>query len=70
MLHSPYLIDVRLTHDRHHRQGKVITCRLNIKQGGEVFHSERAADTVQNAVDLTVAAAKQELQKYRDKLKP
>jgi ribosomal subunit interface protein len=69
MLHAPFIVDVRLSHDKHHRQGQVITCRFNIKQSGEVFHAERASDTVQNAVDLTLAATKKELLKFQDKRK-
>jgi len=69
MLRPPFIVDVRLSHDMHHRQGQVVTCRINIKQGGEVFHAERAADTVQGVIDLTLGATKKELLKYQDKRK-
>lgn len=69
MLRAPFIVDVRLSHDKHHRQGQVVTCRFNIKQSGEVFHADRSSDTVQNAVDLTLAATKKELLKFQDKRK-
>ncbi len=68
-LRPPFVVDVRLSHDQHHRQGKVVSCRLNIKQGGMVFHADRSADTVQNVIDLAVGAIKKELLKYQDKRK-
>ncbi|HLD26159.1 MAG TPA: HPF/RaiA family ribosome-associated protein [Candidatus Andersenbacteria bacterium] len=63
----PFHTRVVLRADAHHRSGQIITCTLTISQGGAIFHAERGGDTVQTAVDKTVAALKAELGKERDK---
>lgn len=69
LVQPPFAADVRLDHNRHHRRGKIIICRLNIKQGGQVLHAERSGDTIQNAIDGAMTALKVELRKWQDKRK-
>lgn len=69
LVQPPFTADVRLDHNRHHRRGKIITCRLNIKQGRRVLHAERSGDTIQNAIDGAITALKVELRKWQDKRK-
>lgn len=66
ILLPPYVVDVRITHDTHHRTGAVVNCIINIEQGKRVFHTERVADTVQTAVDDALSALHQELQRYHE----
>jgi ribosomal subunit interface protein len=63
----PFHPQVMIRHDRHHRSGTVIYCRINVTQFGVVLHIERAGSTVQEALDEVVLALKQELTKRRDK---
>ncbi len=67
LLDSPSKISVVIRHDTHHRQGKVVTCTLNIEIDRHHLYAERAAATVQDALDDTLKALKQELLKHHDK---
>jgi len=68
-LKPPFTVDVSIKHDKHHRSGDVIGCRINVQQAGKVYYAERKNSTVKNAVDRSVAAIKKELNKDRDKKK-
>jgi ribosomal subunit interface protein len=68
LMRPPFVIDVILRHDRHHRKGDVVTCRVNIEQGKYVFHAERKGGTVADCVDEVVQALQKELQKRHDKV--
>lgn len=57
----PYEVDVLLAHDKHHTQGNVIRCRINIEQTGKVYHVERNEGSVQDAIDSVIGALKSEL---------
>jgi ribosomal subunit interface protein len=65
----PYTIDVRCTRSTHHNKGDVMTCTVNIEQGGHVFHAQREADTIQDALDEVIAALEKELSRDHDKRK-
>ncbi len=65
----PYTINVRCTHSTHHAKGNVITCLVNIEQRGKVFHAERAASTIQDALDAVIEALEKELGREHDKRK-
>ena len=68
-LQPPYQIDVRFTRSTAHHSGPVITQRINVGHGQTVFHSERSGDTIQDALDDTLAAITRELSKEHDKKK-
>lgn len=57
----PYVADVTISHDTHHTSGKVVRCTIIIEQGKHLFRAERSEDSVQNAIDASVAAIKSEL---------
>ncbi len=63
-LKQPYKIDILIRHDKHHLKGAVITCRINIEHRQHLFHAEQIASTVQNALDETLEAIKNELSRY------
>lgn len=65
----PYSADVRCVRSRHHAKGDVITCTVNITQSGKVFHAERTAETIQDALDEVIAALDKELGRAHDKRK-
>lgn len=65
----PFMTDITISHDQHHRKGQVITCIINIGQGKKVFHAERSAESVQNALDLVLEALERELEKEHTKRK-
>lgn len=71
-LHPPYILDVTLTRDGHHRQGNVVNCRLNLEMGGakRTFYADRSDNSVQTCLDQAIAALEHELQKWHDKNKP
>lgn len=62
----PYVADVHLIHDQHHRSGEVVTCIINIEHGKRVFHTERTGGTIQDALDEAIEAVRRELKKYHD----
>ncbi|MFH1353790.1 MAG: ribosome-associated translation inhibitor RaiA [bacterium] len=66
-LRPPFQTDVVLRHDRHHRTGDTVTCIVNIKQRGSVFHAQRVGKSAQEALDEVIAALKKELVKNREK---
>lgn len=70
-LKPPYLIEVRLHHDRHHRKGEVVTCNLHIQAdlSDKSFHAERQAETLATACDTAIEAIEHELAKAHDKAK-
>ncbi|PIT97830.1 MAG: hypothetical protein COT71_04000 [Candidatus Andersenbacteria bacterium CG10_big_fil_rev_8_21_14_0_10_54_11] len=63
----PFKLDVVLCHAMHHQNGPVVVCRLNLTQGGIVFHADREAATALSAVDAGIEALYQELQKIKQK---
>lgn len=65
----PFTTDVRLVRSRHHAKGDVIACTVNIEQGGKVFHAERSASTIQDALDEVIDALQKELGRAHDKRK-
>lgn len=67
----PYLLGITLQRNTHHRQGRVITCSLNLElnHNQRVFHAERSANTIQDCLDLALSALEQELKKFHDKLR-
>jgi ribosomal subunit interface protein len=66
-LTPPFHPEVMVRHDRHHRSGPVISCRINVTQAGVVLHVEREGATVQEALDQAIDALKNEITKQRDK---
>ncbi|MBI4022298.1 MAG: ribosome-associated translation inhibitor RaiA [Candidatus Andersenbacteria bacterium] len=66
-LNPPFQIDIVLKHDTHHQQGMVISCRVNVQQGGKVIHAEREAASALTALDECVEALQQELKKAGEK---
>ena len=68
-LMPPYVMDVRCMRSTHHLKGDVITCKVNIEQHGRVFHAERDAQTVLDALDEVIEALEKELGKDHDKRK-
>lgn len=66
-LEPPFVIDVTLQHDTHHRHGAVVTCTINVEHGKKVFHAERSDNTVQNALDEAVNTLQKELGRAHDK---
>ncbi len=68
-LKPPFTTDIFIEHDRHHHTGQVIAFTINIKQGKKVFHAERQSESLQDALDLVLAALKRELKKEHDKKK-
>lgn len=67
LLKPPYTTTIRLQHDTHHTKGNVITCTINIDHGKHVFHAERVAGSVQDALDEVIEALQQELKKNHDR---
>ncbi|MBI3255398.1 MAG: HPF/RaiA family ribosome-associated protein [Candidatus Andersenbacteria bacterium] len=65
----PYTTDVRCMRSTHHAKGDVITCSVNIEQSGKVFHAERAASTIQDALDEVIEVLEKELGRAHDKRK-
>jgi len=65
----PYTVQIRFTRSTHHQKGDVVTCIVNIEQGGEVFHAEKDASTMQDALDEVVAALMNNLERAHDKRK-
>lgn len=63
----PFHIDIVVSHDTHHQQGAVIAGRINLTQGGRIFHVERSASSALTAIDECVEALQQELKKAKDK---
>ena|SRR3989344_8215418 len=63
----PFHPEIMIRHDRHHRSGNIISCRINVTQAGTVLHVERERATVQEALDEAIEALKNELAKLRDK---
>lgn len=63
----PCQVDIVVSHDTHHQQGAVIVSRINLKQGGKVYHAERSASSALTAMDECVEALQQELKKAKDK---
>jgi ribosomal subunit interface protein len=63
LVHEPYTMDLRLTHDTHHLKGEVVTCIINIQQGKRVFHAERSSESIQTSLDEVVTALRHELEK-------
>src|SRR3989344_9641588 len=63
----PFHPEIMIRHDRHHRSGQVISCRINVNQSGKVLHIEREGATVQEALDEALNALKGELTKEHDK---
>jgi ribosomal subunit interface protein len=51
LLTPPFHPDIMIKHDRHHRSGDVISCRINVTQAGNVLHIERTGTSVQEALD-------------------
>lgn len=68
-LQPPYLIEVRVRHDRHHRKGQVVTCTIKVKAQllTTPFHVERSADTFATACDQAVNVVDHELSAAHDK---
>ena len=66
-LHEPYVVDIWLSRDTHHQSGDVITCRINVEEGKKVFHAERTAATILDAIDEVIAAVTQQLEKHHDR---
>lgn len=66
---APYVTDVTISHDTHHTKGDVISCTIIIEQGKHVFRAERNAETVQNAIDESLAAMQSELRSSHDRRK-
>lgn len=64
---EPYVLDVRIKHDTHHKEGRVVSCTMNLENGGNVFHAERSEGSVQDAVDRCIEAIKQNAQKEHGK---
>lgn len=67
VVHEPFTMDIRVVHDTHHRNGQVVTCRINISQGKRVFHAERSTDSLQTSLDEVIDALRQELKKAHKK---
>lgn len=63
----PFHVEIVVSHDTHHQLGAVTACRINLKQGGKVFHVERSARVALSAVDACVEALQQELKKAKYK---
>ena len=63
----PFHPQVVVRRERHHSSGAVINCAININQSGTVIHAERFANSVQGALDESIAAIRSELIKRRDK---
>lgn len=68
-LHAPFTTHVRLEHSTHHLKGDVVTCIVNIAQDGQVYHAERTATSVADAIDEVVEALNKELGRAHDKRK-
>ncbi len=66
-IESPFNVKIRLIHDTHHTKGNTITCIINIAHDKRVFHAERTAETVNNALDKSVRAITSELIKHHQK---
>lgn len=65
----PFVIDISLLHDTHHQRGPVVTCIINIEQGRKVFHADRSAESIQDAIDRSLQAVAKELRKEHSKHK-
>lgn len=66
ILETPFVVDVRITRDTHHRNGDVVNCKIVIEQGKHVFHADRTADTIQTALDEALEAMQKELQRHHE----
>lgn len=67
LIDYPATIDVVIRHDTHHRQGHVVTCIINMHIDRHHLHIERAATTVQDALDEAITALREGLRKHHDK---
>ncbi len=65
----PFVIDISLLHDTHHQKGAVVTCIITIEQGKKVFHAQREAESIQDAMDRCLEAISRELRKEHSKHK-
>ena len=68
-LEPPFVVDVVLRRDAHHRQGDVISCRVTIEQGKRVFHVAREAGSIQTALDAVIEGLGRELGKHHEQKK-
>lgn len=65
----PFTMDMMFDRNKHHKSGDIITCKINIEMHGRVFHAEREAGSVQDALDEVISALKNELERDHDKRK-
>ncbi|MEX0650032.1 MAG: HPF/RaiA family ribosome-associated protein [Candidatus Andersenbacteria bacterium] len=65
----PFMIDVTLSHSTRHLHGNAVGCIVNIQQGKKVYHADRSADDIQTAIDQTLEALRNELEKAHGKRK-
>jgi len=63
----PFHPQVVVRYGRRHRSGAVISCAIKVNQSGAVIHAERSGNSVQEALDESIAAIRSELIKRRDK---
>lgn len=62
-LHPPFVVEVVLQRNTHHLHGEILTCRMNVTQSKRVLHAEREGALAIDAIDETLAAIKQQLEK-------
>ena len=67
ILKPPFVCDMVIERDKHHRSGDVVKCRLSLEQEGKVWHSERVANTVTSSVDKVVEVLRKDLRRNADK---
>jgi ribosomal subunit interface protein len=65
----PFQIDIHVSHSRHHTNGEVVECTINIKQQSADFYTKRSNSSFQDALDDALDAMGQELAKAHDKRK-
>lgn len=65
----PFTSHVRFTRNTHHLKGDVVKCIVTINQGKEVFHAEREASNIQDALDEVISALNKNLGRAHSKRK-
>lgn len=66
-VNPPYTLDITVSHSTHHRTGDVITCKMNLENGKNVWHVEETGETIQNCIDQAIEALQQQVKKFHEK---
>ncbi len=64
----PYVMDISIIGENHRNNNEAVTCRINIQEGGKVYHTERTAENAENAMDQAVQALHNEIMRAHERM--